>query len=145
VGPLLLFFLTRRTVVIQIAMLVMGVIALIKGEIKLTRNKVVHRHAARLIGLVMIAPLPTQLFVGIVWGVILGLQGLDPESIQERILSSAILVDLGITLGCALLAITLGLFLAKPPVEVVDEDLPPQIPLGPPRPLSDNPYEPPSM
>src|SRR5437879_1799730 len=52
--------------VLEIGMLIFGIIALITGKFTLTRNKVVYGVPARIIGVIMILPLPLGLLVAFV-------------------------------------------------------------------------------
>lgn len=54
--------------IVEIAMLVMGIIACVKGEVKLSRRKVVSGPAARILGVIMMLPLPVAFMVGMVLG-----------------------------------------------------------------------------
>ena len=129
---------------LQVGMLIMGIFALAKGEVQLTRRKVVRGLPARVIGIILMVPFPSQVLLGIVWGVVLGLQGTDPLTIQERIMRTAPFIDVAVTIGCALLAVILGVVLGKPPRIPQAEPADSLPPLGPPQPPSNNPYEPPA-
>lgn len=97
--------------VMEVCMLIFGIIALVRGNFTLTRNKVVTGAPARIIGVILILPLPLALLAGLLIGVYFGMQGRRPQDIQ----SIAIPVELGIILGCMLLAVVIGLATGHPP------------------------------
>lgn len=126
---------------LYIAMLIGGLIALFKGQITFTKSKTVRGWPARFIGLILIAPLPIQLMLGIAWGIVLAAQQKSDAEIQQQIENYGMGVDLAITLGCLVLAFILAATFSKPPVQPPVEALYPPSPAPPP---SNNPYAPPT-
>jgi len=61
--------------ILEIAMTVMGVMALIKGEVKLSKNKVVTAPMAYVIGVILTATFPIALAIGLCIGFYYGAQG----------------------------------------------------------------------
>ncbi|HZT79177.1 MAG TPA: hypothetical protein VFA26_03075 [Gemmataceae bacterium] len=115
--------------IVEIAMLVMGIVALVKGRIPLTRTRVVEGTAARVVGLILMLPLPLALGFGFIYGVGIGVsaaqQGksqIDPKEI-EKIQTTAKFVELGLIVGCALTAVVVGAVTARPPKLKEDIDL----------------------
>jgi hypothetical protein len=108
-----------------IAMLIFGIIAFVKGEFKLTRNRVVRRGPAYAIGAMLILPLPLSFGVGLVYGAMLTArhEQLDVKQLSEKLAP----IELGIDVFCLLVALTIAAVTAKPvrkrrPVEDDYED-----------------------
>jgi hypothetical protein len=97
----------------SIAMLIFGIIALVRGQFTLTRTKVVSGVPARVIGVILLLPLPLMLAGGLLIGVVLGMQGKQPR--PEDIQGPAVLLEVGIILGCMLIAVIIGAVTARPP------------------------------
>jgi len=55
----------------EIASLVFGIITLATGKFRLTRNKVVYGAPARIVGGLLVAPLPVALAVGMLYGIVI--------------------------------------------------------------------------
>lgn len=101
---------------LEIGLLIAGIIALVTGKIKLSRARVATGAAARLAGLVMILPLPLALIAGFVIGMLNASQG-KTVRIAELLPKTAI-VELCIVAVCALLAVGIALFTARPREDV---------------------------
>lgn len=88
----------------MIAMLVGGIVALVKGEIALSKTKTVTGAKARIIGGIFILPLPLTVVLGFAYGIYLAGTGqqIDEESTALMVISFAPF------LLCALLGIALG-------------------------------------
>ncbi len=98
--------------VLQIGMLVMGLIALFSGKLSLTKAMTLKGAAARLAGLIMIAPLPINLGVGFVVGLTVASQGRQ-FNFQEWQMTF-ILLEVGVTLGCLLIAFLVAATMGAP-------------------------------
>jgi hypothetical protein len=102
----------------EIAMLVFGIIFLVRGKINLSRDKVVEGAMARLIGVILILPLPLAFLVGVMIGISKGMEAakrggqvqLDPDT-QMAIA----ITELAIIFGCLILALILMFATARPP------------------------------
>jgi len=102
------------TIVLEIGMLIMGIVALVKGKISLTANRVVYGIPARIIGALLMLPLPLVFGGVMVLGVFMAAQGkpVDRENLRPpaAIMEISILVIIGITV------VVIGLATAgKPP------------------------------
>jgi hypothetical protein len=92
---------------LEIGMLIAGILALIKGKFTLTKNRVVEGAMARVIGLVMVLPIPLAIAAGVMVGFALTLQG---KPIEEKELRTTLaIVEVVIVLACLLLAVILSL------------------------------------
>lgn len=70
--------------VAQIATFVLGIIALVKGEVKLTGSNVVHGPRARVIGVLLLLPLTLALGIGFIVGLVAGARGqADVKELQS--------------------------------------------------------------
>jgi hypothetical protein len=106
---------------IEIALLVMGIIALVRGEITLSKRKVVTGAPARLIGLLAMAPLPIAFAIGFVHGVMHGAQAgpnNDPIKFAKDNMLFYAMIEAGILLVVGLLLVTIALACAKDPRDV---------------------------
>lgn len=94
--------------VAQIATLVLGIMALIKGEVKLTGKKIVRGPRARVIGVLLLLPLTLSLLGGFVLGLVIGIQGREVNLKELQgpatiINVSTFVIPLGIALLLSLL------------------------------------------
>jgi len=83
-------------------LLIGGLVALVTGKVSLTKNLVVHGAMARVVGAILMLPIPLALGCGILLGVVMAAQG--GKSMDDIRIYAAIL-DVGITVGCILLAV----------------------------------------
>lgn len=92
-----------------IIMLIFGIIALVKGQFSLKRNRVVDGVPARIIGVILMLPFPLSFCIGFGIGVIAGVQQkkLDPLSLVP--------IDLGLVAICLIAALGLAFATAHPP------------------------------
>jgi hypothetical protein len=107
-----------------IAMFVFGIIAFVKGEFKLTRNRVVRRGPAYAIGALLILPFPLSFAIGFAYGVMAraGHQQLDVKQLQEKTAP----IEVGLDVVCLLAALIIAAVTAQPvrrrrPAPVEDE------------------------
>jgi len=92
---------------VEIALIVFGIMALAKGELKIGKTKSVKGGAARLLGLVGLLPIPLALVI------ILGMKLTQDQQ------TTAILIELGIVVACAVVMFGVGAALATPIEEPV--------------------------
>jgi hypothetical protein len=99
-------------VMCQIVMLIFGIITLIRGRFLLTRAKEVRGWPARIIGILVIAPLPICFMFGLVLGAFLATMGksFDDNDIRPSIQ----IVDVAIVASCFLSAIGIAIYFAEP-------------------------------
>jgi len=87
-------------------MLIVGIIALVRGRFKLSKNKEVTGGKARLVGLILLAPFPLAFCAGILLAIGSG-GNIDP--------TTALVVEVGLVFGGLITAIVVALAVAKPP------------------------------
>jgi hypothetical protein len=63
-------------------MFIAGLMALIKGKLTLSKTKIVEGTAARLLGILLMLPIPTALAVGVIWGILLNANNVTGVPIQ---------------------------------------------------------------
>jgi hypothetical protein len=95
----------------EIGMLIWGIIALSTGKFMLTRNKVVYGPMARVIGAVLILPLPVALVVGLAVGVGFAAAGKQFNFEQAKLFSP---IEAGIIFVCFLIAMGIALATGVP-------------------------------
>lgn len=127
---------------LQIAMAIVGIIVLCTGKLKLSANKVVVGTPARLLGLMLLAPLPVAFTIGICVGLYVGSTGGSLDDVQIPML----LVDVGLVVLTAIAVFAIASAIAKPPGYKPGPAFPgfgPNLPPGPPPPPADpnNPYQ----
>src|SRR5688500_8932349 len=91
----------------EIAMLVIGIYALVTGKLTLSKKKVVQGTPARMIGIIGLLPLPLSFMAGVMYGATMAAQGKDfttDKSAQWTMIG----IEGGITLVAFLLILVLG-------------------------------------
>jgi hypothetical protein len=91
---------------LEIAMLIMGILAIVRGKVSLTKTLVVEGTAARIVGVIMILPLPLVFGVVILWGIASGARGKQLNENELR--TTGMFIEAGITIGCFLLALLIA-------------------------------------
>jgi hypothetical protein len=103
--------------VLEIIMLVMGIVALVRGKIKiLTRTGEVQGTPARVAGIVMILPLPLALLVVVAFGAGFAASGKAAESLE-----SLRFIEPALVLICLTIAIAICAFAKKQPPPIPDD------------------------
>ena len=128
---------------LQIAMLIGGIVVLCTGKLPVGGGKSVRGGAARLLGFLMMLPLPVAFAMGFALGT-WAVQNNRMDDVQTY----ALAIDLGVTLFFALLVGILAACMAKPNTQYQQPGnypsygppQPPQTYVGP----ANNPYAPPS-
>jgi hypothetical protein len=96
----------------QIATLIFGILALVNGEFKLTRTRVVGGTPARIIGGILLLPLPMTFGLAVLLGLALAMRG---DTIDEKQIQAAgNVLSVGVLVFCLILAIGIAIFTAKP-------------------------------
>jgi hypothetical protein len=106
----------------EIAMLVMAIVALVRGKMTLSRSRVLQGTAARLIGAIGLLPLPLAFAAGFGFGVYFGMQGQNINDPANRWILSA--MEAAITVLCFVLMMALGYAFATPSEADRSRDLP---------------------
>ncbi len=96
----------------EIAMLIFGIITLIRGRFLLTRAKEVRGWKARFIGLLLVMPFPLSFLIGMVLGAIFLSTGKDVEGQDFR--SAAFIAEFSIVAVCFIAAIGVATVFAEP-------------------------------
>src|SRR5262245_3653486 len=90
---------------VEIALLIMGIMALSKGKLTLTKQRVVHGQPAQLLGLLACAPLPLSFLVGMAYARVKGNVTNPPtDSVRWTLVG----IEAGICLGCLALVYIIG-------------------------------------
>src|SRR5688572_203052 len=95
---------------LEIAMLIIGVITLIRGQISLSKTRHVTGKPARLAGLIFALPLPLAYVVGAIFGGV----AVSREQDAQSIIGTIQLIEWGLVIGAIILGLIV-LNLAKPP------------------------------
>jgi hypothetical protein len=103
---------------LEIAMIVMGIIALIRGEMKFSANKYVYGTAARLLGILALLPLPIAFCIGFVVGATEAVNNpnVNQAEFMEKHRTTLVITEVVIVLGTALLLFTIGFLIGEPPL-----------------------------
>jgi hypothetical protein len=99
--------------ILEIAMLIMGIVALIRGRFQLTRNRVCEGAGARLAGLIMILPLPLAFTVGFYIGANAVASGKNFDAREWG--PKLAMIEAGLIVGCFLLAALIALATGQEP------------------------------
>jgi hypothetical protein len=105
---------------IEIAMIVVGLLALVRGKMTISKNKVVTGAAARLLGLVALTPLPVAFAAVALYVAVSGVG--DPERFVEDNKLTIMLIEAGVVIGIAILVFGIGAAIGRPPEEKSEED-----------------------
>jgi sugar lactone lactonase YvrE len=105
--------------VLEFALLILGILALVKGKFKLSERREVTGAAARVVGVVLILPLPLAFSAGLVIGFMEGMQGRSVMS--NAMQTTLVIMEVLILAACICLALGISLSMAQPPVR----ELPP--------------------
>lgn len=96
--------------ILEIGMLVAGILALAKGKLTFSKNRIVEGTAARVVGLILVLPLPLAFGIGVVIGFLTAF----PHGVQRRpggvqdFQDTLTLMELAIVLVCGVLAAVVG-------------------------------------
>jgi hypothetical protein len=104
----------------EIALLVMGLHALVTGRMVLGRNRVVYGAAARVLGLIALLPIPLAFCAGVGMGVVMVSRGEDitDESLRWVFVG----VEAAIVVFCLILLYSIGLAVAGPPAPLLTSE-----------------------
>lgn len=100
---------------VEIAMVVVGLLALVRGRMTISKTKVVEGLPARLLGLLALTPLPVVLVVGIVF--VVASNPADPEKFAADNKLTLTLIEAGIVIVIAILVFGIGAAIGKNPEE----------------------------
>ncbi len=109
---------------IEIALLIMGILALVRGRLQITGSKIVTGIPARVLGLLALTPLPIVIAVAMGY-TIMNSMDKTPEQIEQWAndnKTTFVIMEAVIVLGIAALLFTISLIIAKPPE---DQDVKP--------------------
>jgi hypothetical protein len=107
---------------IEIAMIVIVIMALVQGKLKLGKTRVVTGTPARLLELIGFLPIPLTLVVSFVVAAAMVLRGgrVDADSFGW----TAVRIEAGCAIGCLVLMYGIGAMIARPPAPAVEPDYP---------------------
>ena len=97
----------------EIALVILGIYALVKGKLTLTKTRVVYGTHARLLAIIAFLPMPLSLVVGVIFGIILAASGRDATATSVRL--TMVGIEVGVLVLCVAALYGLGWQLAKPP------------------------------
>lgn len=128
---------------LEIILAIYGLYILVAGKMKLSATKVVEGAPARLISLIMIAPLPLSFAVGLAIGIMAAANGQDVNQMRFMLLAIEVLI----VIVCAIAAFSVAHSIAKPPGGTPQQfpGFGPNSTFNPPPADPKNPYHPPSM
>src|SRR5262245_20365085 len=89
--------------ILEIVMLIMGLVALIRGRIQLAGSRSVEGPAARIAGMILMLPLPLAFAVGFYLGAQAVATGKNVTSGQFQL--TLVLIELGLLVGCFIVAL----------------------------------------
>jgi hypothetical protein len=65
--------------IMEILMIVYGIRMIVKGTFTIMRSPVVYGWPARVVGVLMTLPLPINFAIGLIWGVVIAVQGKEVD------------------------------------------------------------------
>src|SRR5690349_21176263 len=100
------------TLIAQIALVVWGIIVLVRGQVAFSQNRIVLGAKARIIGALLILPWPLAIGIAMVYAMV---QVAGGKEIEEKSLTpAATLILIGSYAACLLTAIILGMLWGNP-------------------------------
>jgi hypothetical protein len=106
---------------VEIALLVIGLLAIIRGKLTISKTKVVTGAAARLLGLIALTPLPVALAAVALYMAVSGVG--DPERFADDNRMTLMLIEAGVVIGIAILVFGIGAAIGTDPArDQADED-----------------------
>ena len=102
--------------ILEIVLVVVGLIALIRGKLTVSKTKVVTGAPARLLGLMALTPLPVALAAVALYMAVAG-GAADPERFVDDNKLTIALIEAGIVIGIAVLVFGIGAAIGHPPEE----------------------------
>jgi len=105
---------------VEIAMLVVGLLALVRGRMTISKTKVVTGTAARLLGLLALTPLPVAFAAVALYVAVSGVG--DPERFLEDNKLTLMLIEAGVVIGIAILVFGIGAAIGTDPARDRPED-----------------------
>lgn len=101
---------------LEIGLAIFGLIALVRGKMTLTKNKIVVGIPARLLGLIALAPFPIFLLVGVAFGV-MNANAPDPEKVAKDNQGLFTAIEVGVVILTAIVVFAVGAMVAVSPAE----------------------------
>lgn len=111
---------------LEIGLAIMGILALIRGRMQLSKTKIVTGIPARLLGAMALTPFPIALVVILIYTMISVDNPANPVNVEKWVnehQTNISLIEAGIAIGMALLIIVIAACIAKP---VTEEDRQPR-------------------
>jgi hypothetical protein len=99
--------------ILEISMLIFGIVTLITGKFSLSRTKVIQGGVARIVGGIMVLPLPLAFGAGVIIGVAMGASGKAPDIDKIRLVAT--IMEASIVVICFVVAMIIAAVNAGPP------------------------------
>lgn len=100
----------------EIGLFVMGIIALVKGKLTLSKTRVVYGTPARLLAIIAFLPIPLAFAAGMVYGVVLAAQGREvtPDAVGLTLVG----IEVAILVLCVVAMYGIGWAIARPETDI---------------------------
>jgi hypothetical protein len=90
----------------EIAMIVLGLMAIVTGKMTLSKTKVVFGTPARILGVVAMLPMPLAFITAVPVAIVMGLQGRAVMTNSAKLTFT--LIELGIVVACMVIIYAVG-------------------------------------
>jgi len=101
---------------LEIGMLIVGIMALVKGTVTLSKTRVVEGVPARIAGVIMLLPLPLSFAGGFMLGASRAMTKGGQVNVQE-FQTTLIIMEVAIVLSCLAIGVVIALAASKHPEE----------------------------
>jgi hypothetical protein len=100
---------------LEIGLLIGGILALVRGKMNFSKNKVATGAPAYIAGVIMLLPIPLAFGIIFCYGFFVGARGgvIDEKSLR----TTAIIIEVGIVLLCLAIAMLIAVIYGEPPLE----------------------------
>jgi hypothetical protein len=100
--------------IVEVCLLILGIITLVKGQINVSKDKMIVGAPARWIGAILLLPLPVAFLVGFFWAMMIVAQGRNPD--PKEMQPAAAIIEIGIFGVCMLAVFLIATASEKVPV-----------------------------
>lgn len=95
----------------ELAMLIFGIISLVTGKFTLSRNRVVYGTPARMVGVILLLPIPITVFCAVI---VIAAAAFKGNVNPEKVTSVLIPIELGSVVLCLIAALTVARVYGEP-------------------------------